>query len=58
MIKFIKEVFSSNNLKKAMIYSSLSNPNITVSECLNLMSSLKEMDAEIVTEKISAKKVA
>jgi len=30
MIKFIKEIFSFENLKKAMVYSSFMNPRLNV----------------------------
>ena len=44
MMKFIKEIFSVENLKRAIIYSSLANPNINTSEFIHLTNVLKDMD--------------
>ncbi|WP_459479499.1 hypothetical protein [Clostridium saccharoperbutylacetonicum] len=62
MIKLIKEIFSSENLKRAMIYGSFTNPNITASQLKNLSSVLKNMDAKDINKSITkdsnSKKVA
>lgn len=53
MKKFFKEVFSAENLKKAMIYGSLANPNISVSELVRLSNVLREMEAESINKSIN-----
>lgn len=60
MIKFIKEIFSSENLKRAMILVSLTKPNITTSDCLYLHEVIRDMDAKDIdiNEEILTKKAA
>lgn len=62
MIKFIKEIFSGENLKKAMVYASLGNPNISSSQFAHLSNVLRNMDAENISKsinkEINIKKVA
>ena len=58
MIKFIKEIFSSENLKKAMIYGLLSQPHVTTSEYVRLAKILRDMDAKNINKEIQIKKAA
>lgn len=62
MIKFIKEIFTAENFKRAMLYSSLANPNIRSSEFIHLTNVLKDMDAKNIdnniVKEVKAKKVA
>lgn len=44
MLKFIKEIFSEENLKRAMIYGSLTNQNISSTELVYLTNVLRDMD--------------
>lgn len=53
MIKFIKEIFSTENLKKAMVYNSLANPNIRPSEFVHLRNVLKNMDSKNINKSIN-----
>ncbi len=46
MIKFIKEIFSAENLKKAMVYSSFMNPKLTASDYLHLNNILRDMNSK------------
>lgn len=48
MIKFIKEIFSSENLKKATIYSLLSNPNISSAQLKTLANEVRNMEIKAV----------
>lgn len=42
MKKFLKEIFSKENLKKAMIYASFTNPRLTSADYLALNNILRE----------------
>lgn len=53
MIKFIKEIFSAENFKRAMLYSSIANPNISSSEFVHLSKVLKDMDAKNIDKNIA-----
>lgn len=44
MVKLIKEIFSLENIKKAMVLGLLSNPNLTKYDYLNLNSVIKYME--------------
>lgn len=48
MIKLIKEIFSSENLKKASIYSLLSNPNISSAQLTMLANDLRNMELKTI----------
>lgn len=41
MIKFIKNIFSFENLKRAMMYSAFTQANLTTSDYINLINVLK-----------------
>lgn len=56
MIKFIKEIFSVENLQKAMVYGSLSNPNLTTTELIHLSNVLRDMDAKNINSDITKEK--
>ena len=58
MIKLLKEIFSSENLKKAMISSLLLSPNLTSSEYLRLANLYRDMNAKNITKEIQTKKAA
>lgn len=62
MLKLIKEIFSLDNLKKAMLYSALTKPNINSSEFAHLSNVLRDMDAknidDNITKEVNTKKVA
>lgn len=49
MIKFIKEIFSSENLEKAAIYGLLSNPNISSAQLKMLANEVRNMEIKAVS---------
>ena len=53
MLKFIKEIFSVENFKKAMLYSALTKPNISSSEFVHLSKVLKDMDTKNIDKNIA-----
>lgn len=61
MIKFIKEIFSIENLKRTIIYSSLADPNISTSEFIHLSNILRDMDDKDINDidkEVNIEKVA
>lgn len=58
MIKFVKEVFSAENLKKALVYASLANPTISPTEFVHLSNILRDMDSKNINSEVNIKKVA
>lgn len=58
MIKFIKEIFSFENFKKAMLYSLSSRPNLTTDDYKNLTNILKDIDQKDINEEKQIKKAA
>jgi len=58
MIKFIKEIFSSENLKKAMIGTLFVNPNLTATEYAHLAKIYRDLNAKTINKEIQLKKVA
>ena len=58
MIKFIKEIFSAENLRRAMVYSSFANPSIGSEEIVRLAKVLRNMDAKNINKEVNIKKVA
>lgn len=53
MKKFLKEIFSSDNLKKAMIGMLLSNPNLTAREYEMFSNEFRNMERKAENKEIS-----
>jgi len=58
MIKLIKEIFSSENLRKSMISISFLNPNLTTQDYLRLTEVFRNENSENINKEIQVKKVA
>ncbi|AJH02191.1 hypothetical protein LF65_05684 [Clostridium beijerinckii] len=62
MIKLIKEIFNTENLKKAMVYGAMANPNIGTVELEHLSNVLRNMDVKninkSINKEVNIKKVA
>ena len=53
MKKFFKEIFSSENLRKATIYALLSQSNITASDYIRLTNALRDMESKNITHSVN-----
>lgn len=60
MIKFLKEIFSSKNIKRALIYNSLAQEHYTATDVKILIDIIKDLDSKDVniTEEKQMKKAA
>lgn len=62
MMKFIKEIFNGENLKKAMLCSSLAKPNANAYELTHSFNVFRDMDAKNIdkniVKEVDMKKVA
>jgi len=58
MIKLLKEMFSSENLKKAMVTNLYFNPSLTAQDYLRLANLYKDITEKNITKEIQTKKAA
>lgn len=60
MIKLLKEIFSSKNIKRALIYNSLAQEHYTATDVKILIDIIKDLDSKDVniTEEKQMKKAA
>ena len=58
MMKLIKEIFSSENLRRSMISISFLNPNLTGQDYLRLTEVFRNENSENINKEIQVKKAA